>query len=129
MDPAAEQTHNRKQRARIHNDEMYYISSKSPESALEWSVNKDAYCYETDETNETEFLNEEEDIYDDYYFESYNNMQDESSTMASSRMDQMRLDEVDEVSQILICSIFFLYLRTNGFYSLYYMYILLGTKY
>ncbi|GBB99897.1 hypothetical protein RclHR1_36710001, partial [Rhizophagus clarus] len=64
LDPEAEYIqYAKKQRERIYNDDIYFMSSKPLENASEWALDK-MKMYETNETNETISVSKYDDIVD-----------------------------------------------------------------
>ena len=113
LDPAVEHVqHAKTQRERIHNDNVYFTSSRHPENAPAWTYKE--IHYETDDEiygeelqNEDEYAREEDD--DEYFAriqeeEEYDLLPPGSSFIRdSAEMNSIRpedLDEQDEGSKV-----------------------------
>ncbi|GES82125.1 hypothetical protein GLOIN_2v1474530 [Rhizophagus clarus] len=109
LDPEAEYIqHAKKQQERIYNDDIYFMSSKPLENALEWALDK-MKMYETDETNKTIGVSEYDDMVDDL-IQSYEdrvlielNLTEPYSDflLNSTEMNSTRPEDLDEIGESL----------------------------
>ena len=125
LDPAVEHVqHAKTQRERIHNDNVYFTSSRHPENAPAWTYKE--IHYETDDEiygeelqNEDEYVREEDD--DEYFAciqeeEEYDLLPPGSSFIRdSAEMNSIRPEDLDEqgegskVSLVVFIANFILY--------------------
>ena len=125
LDPAVEHVqHAKTQRERIHNDNVYFTSSRHPENAPAWMYKE--IHYETDDEiygeelqNEDEYVREEDD--DEYFAriqeeEEYDLLPPGSSFIRdSAEMNAIRPEDLDEqgegskVSLVVFIANFILY--------------------
>ena len=125
LDPAVEHVqHAKTQRERIHNDNVYFTSSRHPENAPTWTYKE--IHYETDDEiygeelqNEDEYVREEDD--DEYFAriqeeEEYDLLPPGSSFIRdSAEMNAIRPEDLDEqgegskVSLVVFIANFILY--------------------
>jgi hypothetical protein len=125
LDPAVEHVqHAKTQRERIHNDNVYFTSSRHPENAPAWTYKE--IHYETDDEiygeelqNEDEYVREEDD--DEYFAriqeeEEYDLLPPGSSFIRdSAEMNAIRPEDLDEqgegskVSLVVFIANFILY--------------------
>lgn len=125
LDPAVEHVqHAKTQRERIHNDNVYFTSSRHPENAPAWTYKE--IHYETDDEiygeelqNEDEYVREEDD--DEYFAriqeeEEYDLLPPGSSFIRdSAEMNVIRPEDLDEqgegskVSLVVFIANFILY--------------------
>ena len=125
LDPAVEHVqHAKTQRERIHNDNVYFTSSRHPENAPAWTYKE--IHYETDDEIYGEGLQNEDEDYgeedDDEYFariqeeEEYDLLPPGSSFIRdSAEMNSIRPEDLDEqgegskVSLVVFIANFILY--------------------
>ena len=125
LDPAVEHVqHAKTQRERIHNDNVYFTSSRHPENAPAWTYKE--IHYETDDENYGEELQNEDEYAreedDDKYFariqeeEEYDLLPPGSSFIRdSAEMNAIRPEDLDEqgegskVSLVVFIANFILY--------------------
>ena len=105
LDPEAEYIQRaKKQRERIYNDNIYFMSSKPLENASEWALDK-AKMYETDETNETSEYDTIENVIQSYEdvpiepMETDINYPYSDFLLNSAEMNSPRPEDLDEVGE------------------------------
>lgn len=103
MDPAAELIQRvKKQRERIYNDDIYFLSSKPPKNAPEWAFDASKVTYETYETDGCSESNGNEELSQDYVPEEYvpeePDLTDQYSDyiLNSAEMNAVRPEDLDE---------------------------------